>query len=293
MTEAISQKYVGLDKWSVRRVVKAMYEDQIEAIKAVGAAQDVIAAAAEAAAATLGQTGRLIYVGAGTSGRLGVQDGSELGPTFGWPFERLEFCMAGGAKALMKSQEGAEDNSEDGKNAIIDIQANSNDVVFCIAASGRTPFTLGALNEAKARGALTIGIANNALVPILDEADYAILVETGPEVIAGSTRMKAGTSQKAVLNILSTAIMIKLGKVYDGFMVDMVVSNAKLENRAAHMVAQIANCSEQQARAALLETGNQIKAAVLMCLGQSRDDSQILLGKSDGNLREAISEINS
>ena len=288
MTEAISQKYLGLDNWPAQRAVEAMYDGQAEAVSAIRPALDAIANAAEAPAINLGDTGRLIYVGAGTSGRLAVQDGSELGPTFGWPFERLEFCMAGGEKAFLQSQEGAEDSSEDGQKIIQDIKAGSGDVVICVAASGRTPFTLGALKEAKDRGAMTVGISNNPDVPILTVAAHPILVETGPEIIAGSTRMNAGTAQKVVLNMLSTAIMIKLGRVYDGFMVDMVVSNAKLENRAAHMVSQISNCSVEKARAALAETNNHIKAAVLVCMGETVTRSQDILAQASGNLREAL-----
>ncbi|WP_298917927.1 N-acetylmuramic acid 6-phosphate etherase [uncultured Algimonas sp.] len=291
MTEETSRKYVDLDIWPVREAVQAMYDGQVDAVAAVQSALDDVAKAAEAAALRLGDKGRLVYVGAGTSGRLAVLDGSELGPTFGWSFDRLVFCMAGGTEALMKSAEGAEDSTEDGRNAIQDVDIYPDDVVFCVAASGHTPFTLGALKEAKARGAMTIGIANNVGTPILTEADYPVLVETGSEIIAGSTRMKAGTAQKAVLNMLSTTIMTCLGRVYNGFMVDMIISNTKLEARAVNMVSEIATCSADAARAALMETDNDIKAAILVCFGASVTDSETILKQAGGNLRQALSDM--
>lgn len=291
MTEEVSQKYTDLDILPVQSAVQAMYDGQIEAVAAIRPALAVIAAAAQAAADTLGETGRLIYVGAGTSGRLAVLDGSELGPTFGWPFERIEFCMAGGLAALTRSQEGAEDIIEDGQKAIRDIKTGANDVVFCVSASGWTPFTLGALKEAKARGAMTIGIANNPKTGILAEAQYSLLAETGSEILAGSTRMKAGTTQKIILNMLSTAIMARMGRVYKSFMVDMIVSNAKLETRAVNMVCDITACSPEQARAALNDTDNHIKKAVLVCSGARLMDAENILQQVGGNLRQALAQL--
>ena len=288
MTEEISQKYEDLDIWPTKTVITAMHEGQLDAVAAVKPSIENIAKAAEMAAERLGDTGRLIYVGAGTSGRLAVLDGSELGPTFGWPFSRIEFCMAGGLAALTESQEGAEDFSQDGQVIIQKIKAGLQDIVFCVSASGRTPFTLGALTQARAQGAMTIGIANNPETPILTEADYPILAETGGEIVAGSTRMKAGTAQKIILNMLSTAIMTRLGHVYKGLMVDMVVSNAKLETRAINMVSQISGCSPDDARAALGETHNHIKKAVLICSGAGIDKAEALLNKNNGNLRQAL-----
>jgi len=291
MTEEINEKYSGLDVWPVRDAVAAMYEGQVDALKAVQPAVDDIAKAAETASQRLGETGRLIYVGAGTSGRLSILDGSELGPTYSWPSERIVFCMAGGIDALIQSQEGAEDVAQDGQRWIQDVKAGHHDVVICVAASGRTPFTLGALKEAKSLGAMTIGIANNPETPLLTEAEFPILAETGSEIIAGSTRMKAGTAQKIILNMLSTAIMIRLGRVYDGLMVDMVVSNDKLELRAIKMVSEIANCSSDTAKAALHETQNNIKQAVLVCSGATVADSASLLDQVGGNLRQALAKL--
>lgn len=291
MTEETSQKYKDLDIWPMADVVQAMFDGQVEAVEVIRPALDAIAIASEAAASRLGQTGRLVYVGAGTSGRLAVLDGSELGPTFGWDFDRLVFCMAGGPTALIRSSEGAEDLSEDGQRAIADNNITANDVVFCVAASGRTPFTLGALREAKKRGALTIGISNNPDTPILSEADHAVLAQTGGEIIAGSTRMKAGTAQKIILNMLSTAIMTRLGRIYDGLMVDMVVSNAKLENRAINMVSTITGAAPDQARTALTKTDNDIKKAVLLCAGAPLDQTDAMLSNVNGNLRQALAQL--
>ncbi len=292
MTEDVSPKFEGFDQWPVKDMVAAMHDGQITAIAALGPALEAIARAAEIAAERLGSQGRLIYVGAGTSGRIAVQDGAELGPTFSWPLERTVFCMAGGMSALTVSAEGAEDILEDGTAAMRSENISKHDVVFGVAASGKTPFTLGALQEANKRGALTIGIANNADTPILAEAEHPILVETGSEIIAGSTRMKAGTAQKIVLNMISTAIMTKRGHVYNGLMVDMIASNKKLEIRAVNMVGDITGCSKGEAVTALQSANQHIKTACLVALGQSLENSKQVLQSTNGNLRGALEAIN-
>lgn len=291
MTEDVSERYADLDKWSAGDAVTAMYEGQLAALASIQPALDDIAAAAEAAADTLGDSGRLVYVGSGTSGRLAVQDGAELAPTFNWPQERVVFCMAGGMSALTRSVEGAEDSADDAMTVIDQHNVGKNDVVIAVAASGRTPFTLGALREARRRGALTIGIGMNAATPILKEADHAILAETGSELVAGSTRMKAGTAQKVILNMISTAIMARLGRVYGGYMVDMVVSNQKLAARAVKIVGDIAGCSADTARAALAASGNNIKEAVLISLGHNRASSSAMLSERGGNLRLVLQDL--
>lgn len=292
MTEDVNPEFEGFDQWSTLRAIEAMYEGQIMALTAMKPALSAISVAAKFAAKRLGDDGRLVYVGAGTSGRIAVQDGAELGPTFGWPQERTLFCMAGGLEALTISAEGAEDVFAQGVSAMQTENVGENDVVFGVAASGRTPFTIGALQEANERGALTIGIANNPNTPLLCEAAHGILVETGSEIIAGSTRMKAGTAQKAVLNMLSTAIMTRLGRVYKGLMVNMIVSNKKLERRAVNMVCNISGCEEDLAVAALEKTDQNIKAAVLVALGQSLQNSVHILDAADNNLRKALALIN-
>ncbi len=285
-TESADPRFADLDAWPTARAVEAMWEGQMEAIAAMRRALPQITLAAEAAAARLGDAGRLIYAGAGTSGRIAVQDGAELGPTFGWPADRLVFAMAGGEAALINSVEGAEDDVADGAARMASLGAN--DVLIGVAASGSTPFTLAAIKEGRRRGALTIGIANNPGAPLLEAAEFPVLLDTGSEVLAGSTRMKAGTAQKTALNLISTALMIRLGRVYKGLMVDMQLSNAKLRNRAEKMVAGLAECGEAEAAVALAASGGRIKAAVLVAMGKSAEEAEALLGASGGNLRRAL-----
>jgi N-acetylmuramic acid 6-phosphate etherase len=285
-TESADPRFADLDAWPTARAVEAMWEGQLSAVEAVRRALPQITLAAEAAAARLSGNGRLIYAGAGTSGRIAVQDGAELGPTFGWPAERLLFAMAGGEAALLNSVEGAEDDAGDGAAQMAN--AGPGDVVIGVAASGATPFTLAAIQEARRRGALTIGLANNQGAPLLEAAEYPVHLETGSEVLAGSTRMKAGTAQKAALNLISTAIMIRLGRVYKGQLVDMQLSNAKLRKRAEKMVAGLAGCGEAEAAAALAASGGRIKAAVLVAMGTSAEKAEALLDASGGNLRRAL-----
>ena len=288
MTEDVAEKYTDFDKWSAEQAVFAMYEGQAEALAALRPALADIAVAVTGASAALGSAGRLVYVGAGTSGRLAVQDGAELKPTFNWPQDRTVFCIAGGLQALTVSVEGAEDSAGDGVAAIQDNNVGKGDVVIAVAASGRTPYTLGALREANKCCALTIGIVNNAGTPILGEASHGILAETGSEIIAGSTRMKAGTAQKIILNMISTAIMARMGRVYGGYMVDMVASNNKLVDRAVRMVGDIAGCDADTASAALAKANRHIKKAVLICKGMSLGHSTQLLDECNGNLRTAL-----
>jgi N-acetylmuramic acid 6-phosphate etherase len=217
-----------------------------------------------------------------------VQDGVELGPTFGWPADRLTYLMAGGMGALVQSVEGAED---DAAAAVAEVAAKAigdKDVVIGVAASGRTPFTVAAIKASRAAGALTISIANNPGTALLSVADHAIAALTGSELIAGSTRMKAGTAQKAILNLMSTAIMLRLGRVYRGLMVDMVISNDKLLARAHAMVETITGCDNLTAIQAIDLAGHDIKKAVLIASGHSLEEAAGLLDAHGGNLREAI-----
>jgi len=189
---------------------------------------------------------------------------------------------------LTVSVEGAEDSIDDGITAIQQNNVAENDVVIAVAASGRTPYTFGALREAKRRGALTIGIVNNPATPILKEADVGILAVTGSELVAGSTRMKAGTVQKVILNMISTAVMARMGRVYRGYMVDMVVSNKKLATRAVRMVSEITGCSPEAAQTALGQANNHIKTAILICSGVAAEECEPLLAEHGGNLRSAL-----
>jgi N-acetylmuramic acid 6-phosphate etherase len=290
-TENIDPRFTELDAWPLASAIEAMWDGQMAAVAAVRQALPEITAAVSAAAEALGSTGRLIYVGAGTSGRVAVQDGAELPPTFDWPRDRVVFALAGGTGALVASVEGAEDDAADGIRQINEAAAGPGDVLIGVAASGTTPFTIAATKHATERGATTIGIANNAGTPLLAAARFPILVTTGSELIAGSTRMKAGTAQKVVLNLISSGIMLRLGRVYRGMMVNMHVANNKLRHRATDMVARIAGCDLDHAAAALQETGGDIKLATLVVLGFNLEDAAAMLLRAGGNLRTALGQI--
>ena len=291
LTEQISPRYIDLDSWPTGEIIAAMYEGQLAAAAAVRGALADIARAVDAAVPALERGGRIVYVGAGTSGRIGVQDGTELPPTYDWPSERLMFAMAGGLGALVQSVEGAEDDDAEGARAVTEAKVGANDVVIGIAASGTTPYTVGALRAATAAGAVTIALANNRHAPLLESARYPILVETSMEVIAGSTRMKAGTAQKIVLNLFSTAVMVKMGRVYRGLMVHMRATNTKLRRRAEGMVRQIVNCSDADAARYVAEADGDVKVAVLLGLGLEPKEAVDMLQKHGGNLRLVIDRI--
>lgn len=287
-TETLDPRYLDLDLWPTELAVQAMLEGQMAAIAAIQSQTVAIARAADAAAARLGQNGRMIFAGAGTSGRLAVQDGTELHPTFGWPMERLVFLMAGGVGALTEAQEGAEDDADPARADIDAHGVGASDVVIGVAASGRTPFTVAAIERARAAGALTIAIANNPNSILVERAEHAVVAATGSEVLAGSTRMKAGTAQKAVLNLLSTAIMLRLGLVYRGRMVAMRISNAKLLHRARRMVQDIAGVDADMAEHALNEADNEIRLAVVIAAGIPASQAAALLAEHHGNLRDVL-----
>ncbi len=291
LTEQISPRYVDLDSWSSGEMIAAMYEGQLAAAAAVRPALAAIAAAVDDAVPALRRGGRIVYAGAGTSGRIGVQDGTELPPTYDWPADRLVFAMAGGLGALVQSVEGAEDNEVAGARAVADNAIGPDDVVIGIAASGATPYTIGVLRAATAAGAVSIAIANNPGAPLFEVARHRILVETGMEVIAGSTRMKAGTAQKIVLNLFSTALMVKLGRIYRGLMVHMQARNAKLRRRAEAMVSQIVGCSGSDATRYVEQANGDVKIAVLLAFGLTGIEAADVLQRHEGNLRAAIDEL--
>jgi N-acetylmuramic acid 6-phosphate etherase len=291
LTEKISPRYVELDSWSSGEMLAAMYESQLAAAAAVRGALPAIAAAVDDAVPALRRGGRIVYVGAGTSGRIGVQDGSELPPTYDWPADRVVFAMAGGLGALVQSAEDAEDDEATGARAMADAKIGSDDVVIGIAASGATPYTIGAMRAATAAGAVTIAVANNPGAPLFDVAGHRILVETGAEVIAGSTRMKAGTAQKIVLNLFSTTVMVKLNRVYRGLMVHMRARNAKLRRRAAMIVGEILGCSAPDAARFVGQADGDVKVAILLGFGLGPADAAKALSRHDGNLRMAIAEV--
>ncbi len=231
--------------------------------------------------------GRLVYAGAGASGRLAVQDGVELHPTFGWPRARLCYLIAGGERALVASIEGAEDDAAAAVAAVDALALAASDVVVAVAASGRTTFTCAVQRRARAAGALTIGVANNANTPLLDEAEIPVLLATGAEFLAGSTRMTAGTAQKIALNLFSTQTMMTLGRVYEGFMVDVVPTNAKLVARAKGIVQALAGCTAAEAATFWERAGGNLKLAVLLADGLGLEEAKARLEAAGGNLRQA------
>ncbi len=287
-TEAADPRYREIDRWPTEAAVDAMLEAQLAAIAALKSQTGAVAAAIDSAAERLRRGGRIAYAGAGTSGRIGVQDGVELTPTFNWPFERLAFLIAGGSAALTRTQEGAEDSREAAIEAVATEALGPNDVLIGIAASGRTPYVIAALETARAAGALTIGVSNNADTPVLTVAEHAVLADTGSEVVAGSTRMKAGTAQKVTLNLISTGIMLRLGLVHHGLMVNMQVSNAKLRTRAIRMVGTLAGVEAAAAEAALDAGSRDIKRAVLIARGLDTAEAETLLAATQGSLGAAL-----
>jgi len=290
-TERASPRYSGIDLWDPSEILDAMIEAQFAAVAATRAARPALEQAARAMAARIRYRGRLVYAGAGTSGRLAVQDGAELMPTFSWPEERLLLLMAGGNEALLRSVEGAEDEVSRAQHLVRQHVIDNKDALIAVAASGTTPFTLACLREAKRRGALTIGIANNAGTPLLEEADHPIWLDTGAEPIAGSTRLKAGTAQKIALNLLSTLLMILLGRVYQGLMIDVQAVNEKLVRRSEDMLVRLTGCSRTDARNALQRAHGSVKLAVMLLRGCEPEEGVRLIERAGGQLRAALASI--
>jgi N-acetylmuramic acid 6-phosphate etherase len=288
-TEHRSRRYAGLDAWEPSDILDVLVEGQLAAVAAVRPARRSIERAVLAMEERLkGGSGRLVYAGAGTSGRLAVQDGAELTPTFSWPRDRLALLMAGGSEALLHAVEGAEDDPERGAEMVRQHRVGSDDVLIAVAASGTTPFTLACLREARRLGALTIGIANNHGTPLLDDAEHPIFLQTGPEPIAGSTRMNAGTAQRIALNLLSSLLMIRLGRVYKGLMVDVQATNAKLASRREAMLLSLTGRSRTDVREALERTQGSVKLAALLLEGCDLDLAKTALDSAGGRLRAAI-----
>jgi len=288
-TEDVSSRFADLDLWPTHEIVRAMLEGQLAAAAAVQPQVELIAKAADDAAARLNDPkGRLIYVGAGTSGRIAAMDGVELGPTFDWGGGRVAYLLAGGPDALLSRIEGAEDDASAGEAEMRGLAPTSSDVVVGVAASGRTSYTVAAVRAAEAAGALTIGFASNAGTPLLQSVTHPILLDTGTEIVAGSTRMKAGTAQKIALNTFSTAVMVRLGRVYAGLMVNMRLTNRKLKGRALEMICELTHVEKSIAEDALQRAGGDIKLAVLIALGETPERGAASLHAVGGNLRAAI-----
>ncbi len=288
-TETPSTSHTELDTYATPELVQALVEDQINAVNAVRAAGGAIAQAVDAAVPRMQQGGRLIYAGAGTSGRLGVLDSVELYPTFSWPSERAVGLIAGGVGAMFVAVEGAEDDAAQGAADLQAVNVATNDVVLLLAASGGTPYVLGALQAARAAGALSIGFANNPDAPVTQQADIGITLDTGNEVISGSTRLKAGTAQKIALNTFSSALMVRLNKVYGNLMVDLKPTNAKLVRRAVALTMRAAQCDETTAVQALSQCDHHVKvAAVAIRLGVAVEAARVRLLACDGSVRRAL-----
>jgi N-acetylmuramic acid 6-phosphate etherase len=288
-TETPSDKHPDLDTYTVGQLVEAFAEDQLHAVAAVRAAASQIAAAVSAAIPRIEAGGRLVYVGAGTSGRLGLLDSVELYPTFSWPKERVVALLAGGSRAVHEAVEGAEDSVEQGATDIVHANIGPNDVVLLLAASGTTPYVLGAMAAARRAGAMTIGVANNPDAPVTREAEFGITIDTGRELISGSTRLKAGTAQKIVLNTFSSTLMVRLNKVYGNLMVDLMPTNAKLIRRTIRLTMQATGVDESTARTTLEACGHQVKVAIVaISRGVTIDEARHRLDAHKGSVRAAL-----
>lgn len=291
ITEERNSRTMNLDTLSTEELVRTVQSEDVEVAKAVSAVVADIAKAVDLAAAGLALGGRLIYFGAGTSGRLGVLDASECPPTFGVEPNMVQAYIAGGKDALLNAFENAEDSLELGEKDIEDAHVGSNDVVVGISASGRTPYVLAAMTKAKERGAKVIAVVNNLQSPMSDMADVSIAAVVGPEAITGSTRMKAGTAQKMILNLLSTTTMVKLGKVYENLMVDLRPTNDKLRERAVSIICTVCDVQRPIAEGALVASNNRVKTAILMLRRKmGRAQAEELLVKCKHSLRSALTD---
>ena len=289
-TELISSGYSDLDSWPAGRILRAIIDSNSHALEAVAKALPQLEAAAELLRERLAAGGRLVYAGAGTSGRLALQDAAELPPTFG--FSATVVLMAGGAEAGSAALEGAEDDAEGAAAAVREARVGPADALIGVAASGRTPWTVTAVREARLAGAATVGIANNAGSPLLQSAEVEVLLETGPEVLAGSTRLAAGTAQKVALNALSTTVLVQLGGAYGNLMVGMQPTNDKLRERAHVIVAEATGAAREEVGAALAAADWEIKTAIVSLLGGAGvAEARAALAAAGGVVRQALGQL--
>ncbi|WP_392566499.1 N-acetylmuramic acid 6-phosphate etherase [Utexia brackfieldae] len=289
ISEERNAKSMHLDQLSALDIVTLMNQEDNTVAQAIEKILPDIAQTITQVVKAFQQGGRLIYIGAGTSGRLGVLDASECPPTFGVADTMVVGIIAGGAKALQSAVEGAEDSELMGEHDLKQIDLNHKDIVIGIAVSGRTPYVIGALNYAKRTGCVTVALSCNPTSIIAQQADIAISPIVGPEVLTGSTRLKSGTAQKLVLNMVSTASMVLIGKTYQNLMVDVKATNKKLIARAIRIVVQATNCLPQEAQARLVETQFDVKLAILMQLTQlDIDSARRLLKQKQGFLGVAL-----
>jgi N-acetylmuramic acid 6-phosphate etherase len=292
-TETSNEKTKELDLLSTHDLIQTLHVENHTVADAVGAALPEIIKVVDVVAERLANGGRLFYVGAGTSGRIGVLDASECPPTFGVEKDMVQGIIAGGRDALTTSLEGVEDKKESGGRDLGGRRVTAKDVVIAIAASGRTPYAIGALEVARKIGAFTVAVVNVPQAEMAEYADVTIVAATGSEALAGSTRLKAGTAQKMILNLISTGVMVKLGKVYGNLMVDVRATNEKLRNRAARIVMAVADVDYPKAEQALEESEWSAKTAIVMLkLGLSVDQATERLFGANDNLRTALTSEN-
>jgi N-acetylmuramic acid 6-phosphate etherase len=290
VSEARNPRTMQIDLMTTSEILAAMNAEDEQVPYAVRKVLPQVAEAADRIVESFQKGGRLIYLGAGTSGRLGVLDASECPPTFGVPPQMVVGLIAGGDTALRTSIEGAEDDPREGQRDLERIDASADDVIVGIAVSGRTPYVVGALQYAKGIGATTVALSCNPGSEIARIADIAISPVVGPEAVTGSTRLKSGTAQKLVLNMLTTASMIRIGKTYENLMVDLSVSNEKLAARATRILVEVSGCSPEEAEGFLAQSNNNVKLAILMALtGMNASDASASLKQADGFLRRANS----
>lgn len=288
-TETRNSRTMDLDIMTPLEIVTVMNEEDARVPEAIKPQLNNIAQCVTWAAQSVEAGGRLIYMGAGTSGRLGVLDAAECPPTFGVSPETVVGLIAGGERAFIKAVEGAEDSAELGRQDLVNIGLTSRDLVVGIAASGRTPYVLGGLEYAQNMGCHTVGISCNPGSAVGKAAELAIEVVPGPECLTGSTRLKAGTAQKLILNMISTATMVRCGKAFQNLMVDVVPTNEKLRVRAENIVMEATGVTRERAKEALLQSGDKVKTAILMILaGCGREEAEQKLEKTNGHIREAM-----
>lgn len=288
-TEVVDPRFADLDRLDALEIVSLMNAEDARVIGVVQAALPAIARAVEGIVARLERGGRLVYAGAGTSGRLAMLDAVECVPTFGVPPTLVSALVAGGQRALVSSVEGAEDDVEAGEADVIRHGVDAADALVGVAASGRTPYVVAALRTARERGALTVAIADNPGSPMAALADHVIELDTGPEVVAGSTRLKAGTAQKMALNMISTASLVRLGRVFGNRMIDVAVTNAKLRRRAIGIVRDVVGTDDATAERLLDASDLDVRTAVLMGRrGLPAHEARERLRASSGHLREAL-----
>lgn len=290
-TEARHPLSVGLHSLAADAALTVLLDAQIAALSAVRPAIPAIDRAARAVAAALRGSGRVIYAGAGSSGLMALSDCLELAGTFGIPTDRTSVLLAGGEATLLDMAGGVEDDADAARRDFDRLSPCPADVLVCLAASGGTPYTVALARLGRAAGLCVIGVANAPACPLLEAADIPILLDTGPEVVTGSTRMGAATAQKVALNMMSTRVGLLLGHVHDGHMVNLRADNAKLRDRAVRIVADIAGCDPDTARAALTATDGAVKPAVLVAAGAPPDAAADLVTRSGGVLRDALRQI--